>query len=177
MGLTAFPETVETEICPDVEWLGTAVEIDVDVAELKIAKLPLKSVRSFAMAVSKFVPLIVTAVPAKPIAGENPVIDGAFEEVTWNEPLLVALPAGAVTLIVPEVAPPGTDTTNWVIVADVTVADVPLKLTVFWLGTVLKEVPFMVTVVPTGPLVGTNPMIETCEDGFREMERRFPTAS
>jgi hypothetical protein len=35
----------------------------------------------------------------------------------------------------------------------------------------------MVTVVPAGPPVGTNPMIETCDEGFVEIARRFPTES
>jgi hypothetical protein len=89
----------------------------------------------------------------------------------------VAVPAGEVTEIVPVVEPFGTVATNCVALAAVTVAAVPLKSTVFWLGVALKAVPLRVTVVPTGPLVGTNPMIETCDDEFREIESRLPTAS
>gem|GEM_PF-2164133 len=40
--------------------------------------------------------------------------------------------------------------------AEVIVAIVPLNLTVFWLMVVLKPVPEIVTVVPTGPVVGLN---------------------
>jgi hypothetical protein len=62
-------------------------------------------------------------------------------------------------------------------VEELTVAAVPLKVTVFWLGVALNPVPKMVTVVPTGPLFGLNSMIETVDDAWREIERRFPTES
>jgi len=44
----------------------------------------------------------------------------------------------------------------------VTVAAVPLKVTAFWLGVVLKPVPKMVTGVPTGPRFGLNSIMDTC---------------
>ena len=62
-------------------------------------------------------------------------------------------------------------------VALVTVAAVPLNVTAFWLGVVLKPVPEMVTVAPTGPLPGEKAMIETVDDAKRAIESRFPTAS
>lgn len=53
--------------------------------------------------VSKFVPVTVTAVPGVPIVGENPVTVGEPEapEVTVNDALRVAEPAGEVTEIAP----------------------------------------------------------------------------
>jgi hypothetical protein len=71
--------------------------------------------------------------------------------VTVKAILLVAEPAGAVTAIGPEVAPEGTVTTSWVGAAEVTVAVVPLKVTVFALGVSLNPIPEIVTVASTGP--------------------------
>ncbi|MFZ0747964.1 MAG: hypothetical protein WAM70_01295, partial [Pyrinomonadaceae bacterium] len=73
---------------------------------------------------SKFVPVIVTAVPAGPIVGVKPEIEGAPVVLapTVKEVLLVADPFGEVTAIGPVVAPDGTVTRSWVAVADETVA-------------------------------------------------------
>ncbi len=49
-------------------------------------------------------PEIVTEVPAGPLVGVNPVM----ESVTVKLDALVAVPAGVVTEILPEVAPRGT---------------------------------------------------------------------
>jgi len=46
-------------------------------------------------------------------------------------------------------------------VAEVTVAATPLNLNVSWLAVVLNPVPDIVTVVPIGPLLGVNWIIET----------------
>jgi hypothetical protein len=128
--------------------------------------------------VSKFVPVTATAVPAVPTVGVNPVMVGApVEAVTVKRFPLVADPPGAVTPITPVVAPAGTVVTIWVVVDEVTLAETPLKVTVFWLGVALKPVPKMVTVVPTGPLSGVNSMIDTTDELWRVIESRFPTAS
>ena len=74
---------------------------------------------------------MVTLVPATPIVGVNPVIVGAPGVPTTNAVLLVADPAGEVTLIGPVVAPAGTEVTIRVAVAEVTVAATPLNVTVF----------------------------------------------
>jgi hypothetical protein len=71
----------------------------------------------------------------------------------------VADPAGAVTAIDPVVAPAGTVVTICVAVDAVTVAFVPLNVTVFWPGVALNPVPAMVTGVPTGPLPGDTAMM------------------
>lgn len=167
-----------TERCPDDTLrLGTLVPIVVEVAEVGGAYATLNFKLLFEGVGSKFVPVIVTAVPAVPMVGLKPVTVGAVFAPTVNAEVDVAVPAGEVIEIVPVVAPLGTVTTNCVALADATVAEVPFIWTAFWLGVVLKAVPLIVTVVPTGPLVGTNPMIETCDDGLVEIDRRFPTAS
>ncbi len=87
---------------------------------------------------SKFVPLTVTAAPGVPIVGVKPVIVGASAAVpTTKGVLLVADPSGVVTAIVPLVAPAGTLVVIDVAVDAVTVAGVPLNVTVFCDGVVL----------------------------------------
>src|SRR2546430_6662550 len=98
------------------------------------------------------------------MVGVKPEIVGAFALPTVKDFALVAEPPGAVTEMVPVVAPEGTVTTSWVAVADATVATVPLNFTVSWLGVVLYPVPLMVTVDPTGPRFGLNSMRETVEE-------------
>jgi len=136
-----LPWDVATEIRPEPTDDGTEVEILVAVAELTKADMTLNLTRSFVEAVSKFVPLIVTAVPAVPIVGVKLVMVGAVDALTVKGVLLVAEPVGVVTAINPEVAPDGTLVTISVAVAAVTVAATPLKVTVFWLGVVLNDVP------------------------------------
>ena len=80
---------------------------------------------------SKFVPVIVTEVPATAEVGVKLVIVGVPTATTANEVLLASDPFGLVTAIAPVVAPPGTVTTNWVVAAEVIEADVPLNVTVF----------------------------------------------
>ena len=70
-------------------------------------------------------------------------------------PGLVSLPSGVVTLIVPSVAPAGTVAVIWVEESTVKPAAVPLKLTAV---APPKSLPLIVTVVPTGPLVGEKPV-------------------
>jgi hypothetical protein len=60
-----------------------------------------------AVAPVKFVPVIVTPVPAGPLVGVKPVIAGPLL-VTVNVPELVAVPAGVVTRTGPVVASAGT---------------------------------------------------------------------
>jgi hypothetical protein len=110
---------------------------------------------SFAEFGSKFVPVIVTGVPGVAIAGLKLAMLGCPVAVTTlNGDELVALPKGLVTEMVPDVAALGTVTRSWFELDEVTVADEPLKVTEFWLATVLKPVPYIVTVVPVEPLVG-----------------------
>jgi hypothetical protein len=84
----------------------------VGVAEEVVAKATLNLVLSFA-AMSKFVPVMFTGVPAAPTVGVKAVIVGVpAPDATVNELLLVAVPLGAVTLIGPVVAPLGTVATS-----------------------------------------------------------------
>src|SRR5207245_9195936 len=79
--------------------------------------------------------------------------------VTVKFVALVAVPPLVVTVIGPAVAPPGTGAVRLVADAAVTVARTPLNFTSFLLATGSKFVPVIVTVVPTGPLAGLNPVM------------------
>ena len=70
---------------------------------MNIAAVPLTVT---AVAPVKFVPLIVTLVPAGPVAGVNVVIVGGLSTVKLLA--LVAVPPGVVALSGPVVAPAGT---------------------------------------------------------------------
>jgi len=166
LALTAVPVGVDTEIFPDPAPSGTLVARVVGVAELAVVTAAaLKVTLSRAGVVAKFVPVIVTAVPAVAIGGLRPVIvGGPLTLVTVKGALLDADPVGVVTLMGPVEAATGTGATICVAVDDVTVVGVPLKLTTFWLGVALNPVPDMVTVAPTGPLCGENSMTDTVED-------------
>ena len=166
-----------TEIFPDpatgvvVARLAALDELTAELTILNVALL-------FDATVSKFVPVIVTGVPGVAIAGLNPEIAGApFGGDTINEVLLVAEPAGEVTLIVPVVAPAGTVVMICVAVEEVTAAAAPLKVTVFWLGVALNPVPEMVTNVPAAPPFGVNSITAAVAELWRVMETRLPTAS
>ena len=134
--------------------------------------------RSLAGVRSKFAPLIVTNVLGATAVGENEEMLGfPDEEVTVNEAELVTVPAGAVTEIVPVVAPDGTVTTSCVAEALLIVAVVPLNFTVSLAGVALKFEPEMVTCVPTSPDLGLKDRIVGWVEGVRTMERMLPTAS
>ena len=70
--------------------------------------------------------------------------------------VLVAVPLGVVTLTSPVVAPTGT--VAWMVVSEVTVKVAPNALNVTAVAPV-KFVPLIVTLVPTGPLVGVKLVI------------------
>ena len=97
-------------------------------------------------------PVIVTRVPGAPLVGENDVIVAA----TAKFAVLVALPAGVVTPILPVVAPAGTVAV--ILMAELTVnaAAVPLKATAV---APVKFAPLMTTLAPTAPLAGVKPVI------------------
>lgn len=98
------------------------------------------------------VPVIVTDAPTGPLVGLKLLIVGGV--VTVKLLLLVAVLPLTVTAIAPDVAPDGTVTISFVVLAEVTVADVPLNLTALLVLVELKFVPLIVTEVPAGPLVG-----------------------
>ncbi len=176
--LTPVPLGVETVMCPDPAADGTVVVMVVALADDAIPLVILNRILSLACEGSKFVPVIVTVVPGVPIVGLKFEIVGALEFArTLKLVALVTLPAGAVTVIGPVVAPAGTEVTICVDVAEVMVAVVPLKLTVSWLAVGLNPEPLIVTLAPTSPLEGVKVMIETWDELRRPIARMLPTAS
>jgi hypothetical protein len=156
--LVAVPLGVVTEIGPVVAPEGTVALIRVAFCTVKVvAETPLKRT---AVAPVKFVPLIWTEVPTGPLVGLNDVIVGAPVVVTVKFVELVAVPSGLVTAIGPVVAPAGTVAVIFCGLSIVNVAVVPLKVTLVTLGSLpLKFWPWIVTEVPTGPLVGEKELI------------------
>src|SRR6267378_2626382 len=135
-----------TLIVPVVAPAGTVAVIVVAEPTVKLALTPLNVT---AVALVKFVPLIVTLVPTGPLAGVKLAIVGGL--ITVKLPALLAVAAGLVTLMGPEAAPAGT-------VAVIALAELTVKLALVPLNrtavAVLKFVPLIVTLVPTGPLAG-----------------------
>src|SRR2546426_1392329 len=153
LALVAVPPAVVTLSGPVVAPLGTVAWIAVAELTVELALTPLNVT---AVAPVKFVPLIVTPVPTGPLVGAKLVIVGAFETMTVNALELVAVPPAVVTLSGPAVAPLGT--VAWIAVAELTVkfALTPLNVTAV---APVKFVPLIVTLVPTGPLVGAKLVI------------------
>ena len=102
--LAAEPPGVVTLSWPLVAPAGTAALICVPDATLKVAEVPLNRT---AVVPEKFVPVIVTAAPTRPLVGVNDAIVGAGG-MTVKSSVLVAVPPGVVTLSFPLVAPGGT---------------------------------------------------------------------
>lgn len=134
--------------------------------------------RSLAGVRSKFVPVTDSAVPASAIVGVKLVTVGVpLVAVTVNGVDVVAVPNGTVIDIGPVVAPAGTETTSFDVVAEIIEAAVPLNVTVFCAAVALKPVPLIVTVVPTPPLCGEKSVTPTWPACMREMAMILPTAS
>lgn len=142
--LVVVPPGVVRVRRPEVPPDGTVAARLVVVAALTtvgVAKR-LNLILLFAGARSKLVPVMLTDAPGSPVFGVKLVMVGSSAfAVTVNGVALAAEPAGAVTLIDPVVAADGTVATICVPVAETTVAAVPLNVTVFWLGVLLKLVP------------------------------------
>lgn len=101
----------------------------------------------------RFVPLIVTVVPVRPLAGVNDEIVGV-SPVTVKVCGLVTVPLTPlllVTVTLPVIAVDGTVAFSVVAETKVLLAATPLNLTAL---PELKPVPVMVTEVPRGPLAG-----------------------
>jgi len=94
-----------TVIGPVVAVAGTVAVIDVPLTLVATAATPLNRIRSREMSAAKFVPVMVTAVPAGPNVGENPVMVGAG---TVKDALLVTFPLIVLTSIGPVAALEGT---------------------------------------------------------------------
>ena len=141
--LVAVPPAVVTEILPEVAPLGTPVTMAVFERTVLVATTPLKVT---CVAPVKFVPEIVTAVPTPPEEGIKPEIAGGG--ITVNELLLVAVPPGVVTEMVPLVATAGT--AALICVADALEIDAVVPLNVTAVAPV-RFVPVITTGVPTLP--------------------------
>ena len=144
-----MPATVVTVTVPVVVPAATtAVICDAELTVYEAASVPLNFT---AVAAVRFVPEIVTFVPTTPAPGDTKVIVGGW--TTVKLPLDVALPPGAVTETVPLVVPSATRA------AVICVAESTLKLVaaVPWNVTAVapeRFAPVIVTVWPTGPVVG-----------------------
>jgi hypothetical protein len=99
----AVPLAVTTVTEPLVAPDGTRVVISVSEVTVKSALVPLKRT---AVAPVKWLPPTCTVVPAEPLEGLRPLIDGAGGAVTVK--LALAVPFGVTTVIGPLVAPAGT---------------------------------------------------------------------
>ncbi len=154
--LVPVPLALVKEIGPVVAAGGTVAVICVEEFTVKGAALPWNLT---AVTPMKFVPMIVTEVPTRPLVGVNEVMVGAPAAVTVKFVELVAVPFGFVTEIGPVIAPDGTVALMDVDELIVNVADVFLNFTsvtsqVLAGGAQLKFVPVIVTKVPAGPLPG-----------------------
>ena len=118
----------------------------------------------------KLVPVIVTAVPTAPVFTERPVMVG-FSTVKLHPLLLTPL---AKTTMFPVVAPEGTVTPMLVAAQLVTLAAVPLKLTV---PDDPKLVPVIVTGLPVTPLDVERPVIAGAETTVKLTPLLFAPAS
>jgi hypothetical protein len=143
----AVPPGVVTEIVPVVAAAGTVVVIWVALATVKGAAIPLKAT---AVAPVKFVPVMVTAAPARPLVGVKLVTVGAGG-ITVKLLPDVPVPPEVVTEILPVAAPPGTVVVICVSLATVKLAVVPLN---FSTVAPVRFVPVTVTLAPASPLVG-----------------------
>ena len=148
--VAVWPLTVKVMV-PVEAPAGTEVVIEVADTTAAFAVVPL-NFKMFAKVASKLVPAIKTTVPTPPLVGLKLVIVRAGITVKVVE--LVPVWPLTVTVIVPVVAPTGTEVVILVVVLAVTIATVPLNLTILFAGVVSKFVPVIVTDVPTPPLVG-----------------------
>jgi hypothetical protein len=143
-------ETVTTTD-PEVAPVGTGATILVALQLVGVAAVPLKVTLLVPWVDPKFVPVIVTEVPAVPEVGDRPVMLGAATTVKLT--LLLGAPE-TVTTTFPVVAPFGTGVTIFVDVQLVGTAGIPLNVTVLVPWVDPKFVPVIVTDVPTEPDVG-----------------------
>jgi hypothetical protein len=178
LALVAEPAGVVTTIFPD-DAMGTVAVNDVALALVICANCPLT--KTLLLAVSKFVPVIVTAVPGVAVVGvEVPVVKlvtvGGAAVMTVKLAIDVAVPDGLVTDTGPVVAPVGTETVIAVALTTLGVAGVPLKLTEV-LATVPNAVPEIVTEVPTAPAAGETCRTVTAEIGFLTIAVMLPARS
>ncbi|HEX4075790.1 MAG TPA: hypothetical protein VHX49_10355, partial [Candidatus Acidoferrales bacterium] len=146
--LLAVPPTVTTTL-PVVAPFGTGTTMLVALQLVGVPAVPLNFTVLVPCVVPKFVPVIVTGVPAGPDVTLRLVMLGAGI-VTVNVTPLLAVPP-TVTTTLPVVAPFGTGTTMLVALQLVGVPAVPLNFTVLIPCVAPKFAPVIVTGVPAGP--------------------------
>lgn len=152
--LVPVSDPTVTVIFPVVASEGTVEVILVAVLAVTVAVTPLNFTMLLIGIELKFVPAIVTDVPAGPLVGVNDVIMGVA--CTKENPTFVAAPPGVVTDTLPVVP---AATTAVTLVGETTVNDVaavPPKLTAV---APVRFVPVIVTVAPVPALVGVNDVI------------------
>ena len=103
--LVAVPFRLVTEIGPELAPGGTVAVICVDEFTVKDAEVLLNLTP---VTLVKFMPRMLTEVPAAPLMGENDVMVGAPATVTVKFVELVAAPLGLVRVMGPVKAPEGT---------------------------------------------------------------------
>jgi len=143
-GLVAVPPGVVSVTRPVVAPLGTVALTRLAETNEKVADVPLNLTD---VTPPKLVPMIATDVPTAPLVGDRLVIRGPTVKV----PLLVAVPAEVVTVILPVLAPLGTVVLILLTLTTLNAADVPWNRTAL---TLVNPVPLIATAVPTPPLVG-----------------------
>lgn len=148
--LMVIPFTV-INIGPVFAPVGTVVAILDVVEEDTVAAVPLNDTMG---GVRKFVPEIFTGVPTAPAKGAKFVMVGLSSTVKFD-PLVIVRPFTVIE-IGPVNAFRGTVALMLVVVDEFTIAGIPLKDTE---GVVLKFVPDIVTMAPSEPLEGLNPVI------------------
>jgi len=144
----AVPLGVVTLILPVIAPFGTAAVIWVGLFTVKDAAVPLNAT---AVAPVRFVPLIVTDVPACPLVGVKLEMVGADAEVTVNVVAELAVPPAVVTENFPLLAAVGTVAVIRVALFTENDAAVPLSVTCV---APVRFAPLRITVVPTGPVAG-----------------------
>jgi hypothetical protein len=149
--LLATPPTVTTTF-PVVAPVGTSTTILTAVQLVGVVAVPLNVTVLVPCVAPKFRPVIVTVAPTNPDVGLSPVMLGPGEVTVKLTPLLATPPT--VTTTFPVVAPAGTSATMLVEVQLVTVAAIPLNLTVLVPWVAPKFAPAIVTVAPSTPDVG-----------------------
>ena len=142
--LVAVPSSVVTVMGPLVAPTGTVVVIVPELLTVKLAGCPLNET---AVAPLKFVPVIVTPVPAAPMTGAKELIPG----ITVKRVVVTKGPPGVVMVMGPVVAPVGTVVVIVPEASTVKAAATPLNETA-----VAPVKPVIVTPVPEGPKIGAN---------------------
>jgi len=130
---------------------GTDVVRLVAVQLVTVVAIPLNVTLLVPCVEPKFVPVIVTTPPTGPEVGFILEMLGGGATVKFT-PLLAIL--STVTTTFPVVAAAGTVVVRLVAVQLITVAAIPLNVTVLARCVAPKPVPLMVTTVPTGPELG-----------------------